>query len=354
MKLRQTAYIFLFTCGLSGLALADQVTLKNGDKITGAIIKKDGANLVMKSSAAGPITIPWDQVDAITTDGPLTVVTAGDHTVQSQITSTGGKLVVGGTQVATADIVAIRNPDEQKAFERLEHPGWGDLWAGNAGLNFAGTSGNTDTKTFVITLNGARVTRTDKTSIYFTAVKSSASGVDTAQAIRGGWSYNRNLRPKLYATVFNDWEYDKFQDLDLRFVLGAGLGYHAWSNKKGFFDLVGGIDYARDKFGALPAVAPSTVGTPESTNSRAELFYGDDFGYKLNSKTSLTQSWRMFHNFSDFGGYRMNFDVGATTQLTKWLTWNAGISDRYLAKPVGNRVSNDIIYSTGIGVTFAR
>jgi len=44
----------------------------------------------------------------------------------------------------------------------------------------------------------------------------------TAQAIRGGWSQSRNIHPRMFVNLFNDWEYDKFQNLDLRFVLGGG------------------------------------------------------------------------------------------------------------------------------------
>ncbi len=351
MKLSRIIFVFL----TASLAWADQVTLKNGDKITGAIVKKDGANLVMKSAAAGPITIPWDQVDTITSDMTLNVVTGG-KTVQSVLTSAGGgRVLVAGSPVALADITNIRDAAEQKAFERLEHPTWGELWAGTAGLNLAGTTGNSETKSFVVNMNAARATRTDKTSIYFTAIKSSATinnvSTDTAEAVRGGIGYSRNLRPKMFLNVFNDWEYDKFQDLDLRYVFGGGVGYHVWKSPKGFFDLVGGVDYAHSKFGAILLPLPVI---PEKTTSNAELYYGDDFGYKLNARTSFSQSWRMFHNFTDFGAYRMNFDAGANTQITKWLSWNVGISDRYLAQPVAGRKSNDFIYSTGIGVSFAR
>jgi hypothetical protein len=346
----------------ASLAWADQITLKNGDRITGAIVKKDGANLVMKSAAVGPITIPWDQIDSITSDTLLNVVTGG-KTVQSVLTSAGGgRVLVSGSPVALADITTIRDAAEQKGFDRLEHPGWGELWAGTAGLNLAGTTGNSETKSFVVNMNAARATRTDKTSIYFTAIKSSATitdstgkgvSTDTAQAVRGGVGYSRNLNPKMFVNVFNDWEYDKFQDLDLRFVFGGGVGYHAWKNSKGFLDLVGGIDYAHSKYGAIPNTDPK-LAIAERTTSNAELYYGDDFGYKLNPRTSFTQSWRMFHNFTDFAAYRLNFDAGANTQITKWLSWNIGVSDRYLAQPVPGRKNNDFIYSTGIGVSFAR
>lgn len=75
-------------------------------------------------------------------------------------------------------------------------------------------------------------TNTDKTSLHPSAVKASAliGGVSagTAQAVRGGWAYNRSVQSRFFINTFNDCEYDRFQALDLRFVLGAGLGYGVW------------------------------------------------------------------------------------------------------------------------------
>ena len=50
----------------------------------------------------------------------------------------------------------------------------------------------------------------------------------------------------------------------------------------------------------------------------------------------------------------MNFDLGATTALTDWLTWNVALSDRYLSNPVPGRKANDVLYSTGLGFSFGR
>ena len=353
MKLKHLVAGLFMTALFANLALADVVMLKNGDKITGAVIKKDGPNLVMKSALAGVVTIAWDQVVSLNTDGPITVVTK-DKTAQAPLTTMGNAVQVQGQSVALGDIVALRDAAEQRAFERLEHPGWGELWAGSASLNFGGSSGNSETRTLVVSANATRATKTDKTILYFTAINSSATinnvNTQTAQAIRGGIGYSRNLTPKMFLSVFNDWETNKFQNLDLRFVLGGGVGYHAWKSDKGFLDLVGGVDYAHDSFGAF-------AGPPVQaafTNSRAELYYGDDFAYKIGPRTSFTQGWRMFHNFSDFGAYRMNLDAALSTQLKRWLTWNVGVSDRYFANAPFGRKNNDFIYSTGIGVTFSR
>jgi hypothetical protein len=50
----------------------------------------------------------------------------------------------------------------------------------------------------------------------------------------------------------------------------------------------------------------------------------------------------------------VNFDVGASTKISKWLTWNVSLSDRYLSNPAPGRKTNDVLYTTGLGIIFAR
>jgi hypothetical protein len=49
----------------------------------------------------------------------------------------------------------------------------------------------------------------------------------------------------------------------------------------------------------------------------------------------------------------MNFDIGANTRLFRWLTWNLAVSDRFLSNPVPGRQKNDLLYTTGVGISFA-
>ena len=332
--------------------LADQITLKNGDRLTGAIVKKDDKTLTLKTDSVGTVTVLWDQVTAIQSDARLNVVLPDGKTVQATLQTTAGKVELKETRqtLTLAELGIIRNADEQDAFDRLLNPPWSQLWAGTATIGFAGTQGNAQTRTFTVALNAARTTNTDRASLYFNAVKASAliNGVDvgTAQAVRGGWGYNHTVSSRFFVSGFNDYEYDRFQNLDLRFVLGGGLGYKAWKGERERLDLVGGLAYNREKFSpASPAAA--------FTRDSAEAYWGEDFGYKLNALTSVVQSFRMFNNLSDTGQYRMNLDVGANTRLLKWLTWNLGFSDRYLSNPVPGRKKNDILYTTGIGIAFA-
>ena len=50
----------------------------------------------------------------------------------------------------------------------------------------------------------------------------------------------------------------------------------------------------------------------------------------------------------------VSFDTGMSTKLSKWLTWNVSLSDRYLNDPAPGRKTNDLLYTTGLGITFAR
>jgi hypothetical protein len=117
--------------------------------------------------------------------------------------------------------------------------------------------------------------------------------------------------------------------------------------ERGRVDIVGGAAYNREKFSPP---APD----PEFSRNSAEAYWGEDASYKVNETTSVVQAFRMFNNLSEGGEYRMNFDLGANTKLLKWLTWTLGFSNRFLSNPVPGRKTNDILYTTGIGITFTR
>ena len=342
----------LMTAG--SLWAADQVVLKNGDRVTGTIIKKDGDTLTMESVHFGTITMPWAEVEFVTSDTPVHVELPGDKTVRATLVTRGEQIQVKGTDesetVAPGMIGAIRNDEEQSAYEKLLNPGLLDLWTVDGSLGIAGAEGNAETLTITTPINFSRISNTTTTTAYFNSIRATATidGVSerTANAIRGGWAHNRNLGSKMFINGFNDYEFDEFQSLDLRIVLGGGVGYHLWDGKKGKMDVVGGAAWNRETFDPDP--------DPTFTRNSAEAYWGNNLSYELNGRTTLTQAFRMFNNLSDSGRYRMNFDLGAATAITEWLNWNVSLSDRFLSNPLPGRQSNDLLYSTGLGFSFGR
>src|SRR5579872_3080614 len=106
--------------GIAG-ARADQVTLKNGDRLSGAIVKADGKELVLKTDYAGDLTLKWSAVDAFTTAEPIHVALAGGQEVRGTVSGAAGREEIdteGGKKSEPLDaIVAIRNDAEEAVYQ---------------------------------------------------------------------------------------------------------------------------------------------------------------------------------------------------------------------------------------------
>jgi hypothetical protein len=344
---RASVLLLLFA---SAVLPADQVILKNGDVITGAIVKKNGNRLTVKSEFLGEVTMPWNAVKSVRSDEALTVELPGGQRVAGKLSTAGESLEVStdlGVKPATfATVGDIRNTAEQHAWERLQHPGMFDLWTGFFDTGLAVARGNARTKTLTNAFTANRVTRNDKLTVTFSQIYGTAT-VDNvssavANAMRGGWTYDHTLTGRFFASTLNDYEHDVFQNLKLRFVLGGGLGYNAIKGDKTTLAFSTGGDYERENF------------NQSLDRNSGEINFGDVFTHKFTGTTNLTQSFRYFVNLSQGGEYRVNFDMGAVTALSKWLGWHVTASDRFLSNPVFGRQRNDVLLSTGFRLSFSR
>jgi putative salt-induced outer membrane protein len=341
---------------LTSLAWADQITLTNGDRITGTILHSDTKVLVLRTDSAAELTIKWESISGISAPDPLYIGLSDSQTVVGSVETVNGKFNV---TTKTAGVVAtskeaiqfIRSSEEQaKVQAEIDHfrnPRLVDLWVGNLDLGFAASRGNANTETLTLSTNAARSTTRDKIAVYYTSIFSSSdfSGgatQTTANSKRGGVSYNLNLNKKAFVFGSMDLESDQFQDLDLRFTPAGGGGYHAIATMPTQFDLRVGAAADREFF------------STGLNRTSAELLVGDDFVHKFSAATHVEQKLDFFTNLSDTGAYRVNFDISGVTAIRKWFSWQLTISDRYLSNPVVGRKKNDAIFSTGLRVSFGK
>ena len=150
--------------------------MQNGDRVTGSIIKKDAAQLTIKSAHFGILTLPSDQMESVKSDKPLTVVLPRDQSVEGTIASSGDRIVVASAArqetVPVKDIVVIGNGEEQKAYLRMLHPKLTELWGMTGIFGFARTTGNARTLTFTIPITFVRATRNAKITAHFNLIRS--------------------------------------------------------------------------------------------------------------------------------------------------------------------------------------
>ncbi len=340
------------------------MTLKNGDRLSGNITKYDGKNLILKSELAGEVTIPWDNITAVTSTQPLAVTLKDGQRVVGIVTTEGTRFQVatkdtGNVTAARDSVTAIRSEPEQKAYdteiERYRNPRLIDLWVGNFDLGFTQTAGNTETETFTLGANAVRATSRDKITVSYTQIYSSsnASGTNltTANAKRGGIAYNLNVEPRMFIFGLVDLENDQFQSLDLRFAPAGGVGYHAIKRPNTLLDFSLGMSMDKEFF------SPTTTtpaGSPLLNRTYAEVLLGEEFTHKFTKTIAMHENLVMYPNVSSIGNYRMNFDISASAAIKKWMAFQISASDRYLSDPLPGRKTNDILFTTGLHFVFAK
>jgi putative salt-induced outer membrane protein YdiY len=354
-------------------ARADQVLLKNGDRLTGKIVTGDGKTLLLKSEFAGDVSIQWDAITDIESSDNINITLKDGIRLSGKVTTRDGKFVIVGAPAAATPsvaakeaIVAVRNDSEQHAFdaetEKMAHPRFYYFWSGVLDTGLALTRGNSETANFTLAAKAVRETPRDKLTVYgdyiFANNSSVPPAVTTANALDAGLRGDLNLRPRLFVFAFTDFQTNQLQHLDLRSVFGGGFGYHVIKTANTTFDLFGGISYDRDSFGAYnlanPAPPPVLLLIPSSVQNSAEAVIGEEFGARLSKRTTLSERFSFYPNLSHTGDYRFQLDSSISTQMKKWLSWQATLSDRYISYPPLGLNANDLLLSTGLRVIWGK
>lgn len=367
-------------------ALADQIILKNGDKLTGSITKSDGKELVIKTDYAGDVTVKFDAIQSLTSTGDLHV-SLGKNTVVGPVTTRGDDVVVttktgGPVEAPKTSVTSLRSPDEEAAYQKSLHPGFAEGWAGGVNVGFALTTGNSETKNLNIAFNAVRKGFHDQLTLYEASVYGTNDKVvpheTIANANGGGIRYDHDFTPRVFGFVSGDFFSNSLQDLSLRSILTGGAGLHVIKNDKTTLDLLAGLNYTHESFSDVlnPNPPSGCVTGSESvcffspSDSSANLTLGDAFTHQLGKNTVLTQGFLIYPGLSttrialpgntseDVRIYRFAFNLGTVTKINKWLGWQNSVTDVFVSNPpvvpVGDpRIErNDLQISTGLNISF--
>jgi YD repeat-containing protein len=348
---------------------ADQVSLKNGDRMTGTIVKSDAKTLVLKTDAAGDVTFQWAAIDAITSAQDLHVGLAGGQMVVGPVATNNGQISIttktaGVVSAAKDSVVVIRSDAEQKAFdaaeERLQHPHLGDFWSGTLDTGLSLTRGNSATLSYNLAGRAVRQTDRDKITVYMTAVYGKNDTTSPSQVIAhqitGGVRGDINFSSRWFVFAATDFDTNALQNLNLQNVVDGGIGSHLIKTKNAQFDVFAGAGYNQEFFGAYtlpnPTPPPATNPFPAVTQRNAEANAGEAFSAKLGSRSTFSETFNYFPNLSGPSGYRYTFNTALSTAISRWLGWQFSLNDGFLSNPPTGIKKNDLIISTGLRLTF--
>lgn len=355
------ALIALFAFSLS--AAADEITLKNGDRFTGKIVKSDDKKIVLHTDAAGDVSIDFSAIAHIATEQQLHVTTKEKKMVAGTVMANDGTLQVatksGTVEVPTANVVTIRNDAEETAYEKSLHPGLLHGWNGGANVGFSLARGNSETTNLALAVNAVHPTERDKLTIYVSSIYTNndlATPSQVANLVQAGVEYDYNIGPRYFADAQAQFISNALQDLDLRSIYGGGLGVHAIKSGATILDLIGGLDYTHETYSngslVVPLTIPPTYSSYGVTNRFMAVMLEDDFMHKWGKSTVITEKLDFYPEVTDTGEYQGTFLLGTVTKISKWLGWQNQFSDIYVSNPPAGTKKNDVILTTGLNFSF--
>ena len=209
--------------------IADEIWLKNGDRLTGTVKKMEDKVLIFDTDYAGEMSIQWDEITAVTTDSPIEMVLADDTSFQGSLVPAAEghielELVEETVERLAVDLNEVKAINPTPPERRLEI---------KARLNIGVKveTGNTDTEEYDV--DGELSLRSEKNRFIFKGEYEldKADGDKTKEQSKGLAKYDRFLTQKFYIYGSTFFETDTKKDLELRLVPSAGPGYQFYQTE---------------------------------------------------------------------------------------------------------------------------
>lgn len=290
---------FLFTAALSMLqpAMADTLHFNNGDVVSGTITKITQDQISFKPSFGSDkeFSIAQSDLKSFETSKALTVETKNDTVISGLVSSHGNGFQVKNDLIETPKTVAFSEIKEAYSGTAKERHGLKTSGFLRGGLNIV--SGNSDTKDY--DLSGRFVGETGKSRITLNAEYgySQDEAATTRDRTLGGMKYDYFVADHIYTFANADFERDKFQDLNLRSALGAGIGYQF---------------YKGDDLNLNVEAGPNFVNADYEDASR-DSNYGA-LRWALNYDQKLTDTLSVYHNHRIVQSLEVSEDIIANAR----------------------------------------
>ena len=284
----------LFLCPLSGMA--DEVVVDTGDRLTGKVVRLQDKTLTFRTPYAEPVKIKKATVRSITTDEPVTVRLMSGEVLKGRLrTDENGRIIVEpGPErepvVVFWNMIQSINPPPA-------------LWKGNITAGGTRQTGNTNRLSGSFGFEGSRKTDKARIGLRFLYNYAEEDNILTSRNTYASLKYDYYVSKKLFTYLAIEMLADDFKDLNLRTIVGPGMGYQFWSGdaRSMLFEL--GVTYFSEDY-KVAADDRWVSGRISVDLSIAFLKY-------------LTFAWKVFYypNFEESEDYTVRNEASISTVL---------------------------------------
>lgn len=335
-RLLGIALILALTVSLG--ALSDEITLKDGSRLIGTIIKLRDGNLILQTEHLGKVTIDSSGIEGIQTNqiNGIAMNDLSPHLGTLKYSEGQQQVILergDARPLALTDLSLIWPADK-------EMPKPEKLWHAQIDLGINGASGNSDRFSFLGRSEVTRKTDINKLLLYLQGYYAEDNGIRSHNEFKTGARYEWKADQRWSAYTRLEFEEDEFEALDLRSTLVFGASYKVLQKPKQTLNTRLGVGYQREDF----EIAPS--------EDKAILDFGYDYMLKIRNWAKLTHDLTYYAGLeSPTEEFRIVMNTGAEVPLTASQNWKlkVGVKHEYDDEPLPTVEDLDTIYYLNLG-----
>ncbi len=315
---------------------ADEIILKNGDRLTGTVTSAEGETLLLETDYSDPVKILKSKVMKINIAEPAEIHLIQGEILKGKVRSEGdGKIIIEAipgredAHVAWNNVAAINPPPKKKS-----------TWNGDVTVGANKQSGNTERTSAFIGATAVRRTPQDRYSLRYLFNYAEEDSEISARNTYGAGKYDYFFTEKFYGYLSVELLNDEFKNLNLRTVVGPGVGYQFWDDNIKSLLLEGGISYFSEN-----------LEEGEDTDwITARL--AADLRYTLWGSVVFSDYLVVYPSLEDSGQYQLRNEAAISTALSSdWSLRLAHILERDSNPPL-NVKKNDQNWILGLQYGF--
>jgi putative salt-induced outer membrane protein YdiY len=321
----------------SKISIADQIFLKNGDVVSGEIIKKETDQLVFKTSYAGEIKIKWSDISTLVSKKPLKLVFDDGTKLNGLLDKTeDGKVQVissSDTQNKSYAVNELKYVNPSPALT-----GEGLVWSGHINAGTTYTSGNSDTKSARLDAETIARGLDNRYTLGGFIFWAEDSGNQTASNSRLNGQYDHFFSKYWYGYTNAVFENDRFRNIKLRSRLGLGSGYQIFESPDLNLAIETGINYIVQNY------------YDEKDENYAALRWALKYDQKLfNSSTNFFHSHEVLYGLKKPAQTLLYTETGLRFPLLFNFNGTAQINYNWDSQPADDRKKGDtrVIFTMG-------
>jgi putative salt-induced outer membrane protein YdiY len=345
--MRFKIFYFPFLClslMLSSSVFADEIVLKNGDKISGRLVLIENQNLYFQTNYAGELLIPAGQVVEIKTEAPVRADLGSGEIVTGQIETTKQKRI----RMVTAKDVYYLNPyevisltamtdEEARALGEFERP---RVWDHQIEAGAQVRSGNTGAQDFTVGYLSTMTEHHVELNNAIAGAYGRSNGTRSTQQVLGEVRLDWSHTPRFYSFYLLDGEHDVMRNLNLRSREEAGVGYKLIKTARTLLQADVGLGMSEEFF-------------KNAANDFDPLGHlGVLFKQKIGKSTEFGLKSVMLPDFSNIGELLAESEGWLLTPITQSFFLRLSAVDRYDSNPLTGIKQNDVTLRTSLVLVF--